>query len=85
MMIMMVIIIIIIIITNNNNNNNNNNNYYYYYYNPSFGGKGPHLRQWPIVQPSSNGLFAGIFLSLKANARRSLCADPVSFHCHPYH
>ena len=38
----------------------------------SFGGKGPHLRRWLVAQLSSDGLLAEVFLTCKANARRSV-------------
>ena len=37
----------------------------------SFGGRKLHLRRWMVAQPSSS-LLAGVFLSCKVNARRSV-------------
>ena len=38
----------------------------------SFGGKGPHLRRWLVAQLLHRLRFSGVFLSYKANARRSV-------------
>ena len=38
----------------------------------SLWGKGPNLRQWLVAQPSSTVSLAEVFLSCKANARRSV-------------
>ena len=54
----------------------------------SFGGNGPHLRWWMFAQPLHQTVsllrFSGVFLSCKANARRSV-QNPQDHHYHPYH
>ena len=54
----------------------------------SFGGKGPHLKQWLVTLLSApNSFLTEVFLSHKANVRKSVALSLVSppFHYRPHH